>query len=88
MAEQFAEEARRAEDVYQVSIPVSRQHYLDMLALWRHCRQITPLKPAANRLERIARCIREELDKAGAPPMAPLDGDGHDGHPHGRSRGR
>jgi hypothetical protein len=89
MAEQFAEEARRAEDLYLINLYISRQHYLDMLVMWRHCRQITPLKPAALRLEKLARSIREELDRLGAPPAAPLDGgggDGHDRHPPHRRR--
>lgn len=88
MAQQFAEEARRAEETFPVTIRCSRQHYLDMLALWRHARQITPLKPAALRLEKLAREIREALDGVDAPPAAPLDGSGHDGHdrnpPHRR----
>jgi hypothetical protein len=69
MAQQFAEESRRAEATYSVTVQVSRQHYLDMLAMWRHCRQITQLKPASLRLEKLARYLREELDKQGAPPL-------------------
>jgi hypothetical protein len=69
MAQRFAYEAQRAEEKHDVTIQVSRQHYLDMLAVWRHCRQITPLKPAALRMEKLAREIREELDRKGAPPI-------------------
>jgi hypothetical protein len=67
MKQQFDAEARRAEEKYPVTIRVSRQHYHDMLALWKHARQITPLKPAALRLEKLAREIREELDRQNAP---------------------
>ena len=72
MAQQFAEDTKRAEETYAVTVRVSRQHYMDMLAIWRHCRQITLLKPRALRLEKLAREIREELDKQGAPPMDEL----------------
>lgn len=69
MAQRHAKEALRAEDKYPATVRISRQHYLDMLAVWRHCRQITELKPAALRLEKLARELREELDKTGAPPL-------------------
>jgi hypothetical protein len=69
MAQQFAEEQRRAEDTFEISLRVSRQHYLDILAVWRHCRQITPLKPSALRLEKLARVMREQLDRQNAPPI-------------------
>jgi hypothetical protein len=67
MQAQFMEEARRAEEKFMIEVPVSRQEYFDLLLVWRHCRQITNLKPAALRLEKLAVRIREQLDKKGAP---------------------
>ena len=69
MAIQFARDEERARETFPVTVMASRQHYLDMLLVWRHCRQIGPLKPAALRMEKLARAIRDQLDKQDVPTL-------------------